>query len=95
MGLGVDQTAGGAQDRRVNRVRTAKTGGNNGPILDPSNAVLNPYPNLAQLSVEGVLFQGQLLSLWFLNRSLDLQARHLLFCPSLWVGYRHLADLLG
>ena len=47
------------------------------------------------MSVEGLLFLGQLSLLRFLNRSPDRQARHLLFCPSLGGGHRYLAALLG
>src|SRR3979409_1297408 len=74
---------------------TAKARSNNRPILAPPNAVLNPHPDLAQVSIESLLFLGQLFPLRFLKRSLDLPAPHLLFCPSLEVDPWHLTDLLG
>ena len=95
MGLGIDQTADRAQDRRVNRMGAAKARSNNRPILAPANAVLNPHPDLAQLSIEGVLFFGQLFPLRLLKGDLNLQARHLLGSPGLRVGQGHLADLLA
>jgi len=57
LGLGIDQTADRAQDRRVNLMGAAKARSQNRPILAPPNAVLNPHSDLAQLRVEGVLFR--------------------------------------
>jgi hypothetical protein len=72
-----------------------KARSNNRPILDPPKTVLNPHSDLAQLSVEGLVFLGQFFPPRFLKRSLDGQARHELFRPSLRVGHCHLADLLS
>jgi hypothetical protein len=95
LGLSIDQAADSAHDRRVNRVRAAKTGGNNGPILDPPDAVFDPYPDLVELPIEGLLFLGQLLSFGFLKGHLNRRARCWLLPTRFRVGHTHLADLVG
>jgi hypothetical protein len=70
--LEINQATDHLHDLGVNGVSTAKPGGNDGPILDPTDAVLDPHPNLTDGPVVGFLLLIQFSSF----RTLTIESLH-------------------
>lgn len=77
LGLEINQATDHLHHLGVNRVSTAKAGGNDGPILDPTNAMFDPHPDLTDGLIVGFLRLSQISAFGFLERGFDDQARDL------------------
>ena len=86
-GLGVDQAADDGHDARVAVMRAPEARGEDGPVLEPAEAVLDADAERPQCAVEPALVLGQLADARLLVRGPGGQVRALLHLTG-----RHVAD---